>query len=364
MLVAAFLGAGLLAGCGESAGPEVSSKEINLYIWAEYTPPNLIRDFEQKYDLKANVSFYENNADMIEGVESNPGKYDLIIPSDFAVEIMRRKELLEPLGKDFEQEIPNFDNVEQRFRAPNFDPGNIDVGTPGRRGQDKFTIPYAWGTTGLVYNTKKVSKPVTRWEDLFRAEFRKPGAIVTVDDERVPTGATLLTLGKDFNSADPADLAAAERKLETISRSWTLNNEIPEDELVKGSAVIGLMYNGNGELAQQKDPDLRYVLPEEGPNIFIDNMAIPKDAPHADAAKAFMNFMMEPQNAAQITSRYGYSSVNQKAIELLRKTDPKLVQSSVVTPSLSDLNDAKISKDLGNAGNARFVEVWKQVTAQ
>lgn len=355
LLVAAT--APLLGGCGETVGTDVSSKEINLYIWREYTPPKLISDFERKFGVTARVSYYENNQDMIDGVEANPGKYDLIIPSDYAVDILRRKKLLEPIDVD---EMPNFDHIEDRFKRPVFDPGSIDSQTPGRRGEDKFTVPYAWGTTGLVYNKRLVRKPVRRWEDLFRPEFR--GKIVTVDDERVPIGATLLTLGKEFNDADPSDLARARRKLATISSDWILNNDVPEDELVSGRALIGVMYNGNGYLAEQKSPDLQYVFPEEGANIYFDAIAIPKDAPHEDAAKAFMNFVMAPANQARITATYGYSSVNQDSIKALRRTEPKLIDSSAVTPSLDVLDDAVISRDVGDAGNARIVETWRKLS--
>jgi spermidine/putrescine-binding protein len=348
-----------LGACGEDAGPEVSSDQINLYIWREYTPPELISAFEDEFGVTAQVSYYENNQDMIEGVESNPGRYDLVIPSDYAVDIMRRKKLLEPIDVN---DLPNFEHIEDRFKRPVFDPGPNDARRPGRPEKDKLTVPYAWGTTGLVYNKRRVPRPVRRWEDLFRPEFR--GRIVTVDDERVPLGATLLTLGKDFNDASPGDLALAKRKLATISDRWIVNNDIPEDELVSGRALIGLMYNGNGFLAERRSPDLEYVLPEEGPNIYFDNMAIPRDAPHADAAKAFMNFVMEPANQARITERYGYSSVNEGSIKLLRRTQPRVIESSVVTPSLDALSDAVISRDLGDAANARLVEVWRELTGR
>lgn len=294
---------------------------------------------------------------MIDGVEANPGRYDLIIPSDYAVDVLRRRELLESIDVD---ELPNFEDIEERFQRPVFDPGSIDEQTPGRRGEDKFTVPYAWGTTGLVYNKRRVSPPVRRWEDLFRPALR--GRIVTVDDERVPIGATMLTLGEGFNESDPAALDRAKRKLETISRDWIINNEVPEDELVSGRALIGLMYNGNGYLAERRSPDLEYVFPEEGPNIYFDAMAIPKDPPHEDAALAFMNFVMEPENQAKITERYGYSSVNEESVKLLRETRPRLIESAVVTPSLDVLDNAVISRDVGDAGNARIVDLWRELT--
>jgi hypothetical protein len=124
---------------------------------------------------------------------------------------------------------------------------------------------------------------------------------------------------------------------------------------VSGRALIGLMYNGDGYLAERKSRDLEYVLPEEGATIFFDNMAIPKDAPHEDAALAFMNFVMEPGNQALTTERYGYSSVNRDSTEQLRRTRPTLIESAVVTPSLDQLEDAVISRALGDAGNARIV---------
>lgn len=359
-MIAGLLGALALGlgACGGETGPEVSSGEIDLYLWRQYTPPELIAGFEREFDVTANVSFYENNQEMIDGVEANPGAYDLVIPSDYAVEIMIREDLLEPIDVN---QLPNFEHIEERFRRPAFDPGSADEPRPGREENEKYSVPYAWGTTGLVYNKKLVEEPVTSWEDLFRPEFR--GKIVTVDDERVPTGATLLTLGKQFNDSDPAALDEAKRKLETISGDWILNNKIPEDELVEGNALIGLMYNGNGYLAEQKSPDLEYVFPEEGPNIYIDSMAIPKDAPHEDAALAFMNYVMEPENQALISSLYGYSSVNTASIELLREQDPKLIDDPVVTPSLDSLDDAVISRDVGDAGNARIVSVWDELIA-
>jgi spermidine/putrescine-binding protein len=338
-------------------GPEVSSQEINLYIWREYTPPELISAFEREFGVTARVSYYENNQDMIDGVEANPGRYDLIIPSDYAVDVLRRKELLEPIDVD---ELPNFEHIEDRFKRPVFDPGSIDPRTPGRRGEDKFTVPYAWGTTGLVYNKRLVRRPVRSWSDLFRPGFR--GRIVTVDDERVPIGAALITLGEGFNDAGVGDIERAKRKLMTISDGWIVNNEIPEDELVSGRALIGLMYNGNGYLAERKSRDLEWVFPREGANIYFDAMAIPKDAPHEDAAKAFMNFVMEPANQALITERYGYSSVNEESIKQLRRTHPRLIESAVVTPSLDVLDDAVISRDVGDAGNARFVAAWRELT--
>lgn len=359
LVLAGLLGALALAlgACGEEVGPDVSSEEVDLFIWRQYTPPKLISGFEREFDVTANVSYYENNEEMIDGVEANPGAYDLVIPSDYAVEIMIREDLLEPIDVD---ELPNFEHIEERFRHPTFDPGSMGAQTRGPRAE-KYSVPYAWGTTGLVYNEKLVKEPVTSWEDLFRPEFR--GKIVTVDDERVPTGATLLTLGKDFNDSDPADLEEAKRKLETISGDWILNNRIPEDELVEGNALIGLMYNGNGYLAEQKSPDLKYVFPEEGPNIYFDSMAIPKDAPHEDAALAFMNYVMEPENQALITSLYGYSSVNTDSIKLLREQDPRLVDDPIITPSLNTLDDAVISRDVGDAGNARIVSVWNELIA-
>ena len=123
--------------CGEDVGPEVSSNEINLYIWREYTPPELISEFEREFDLTARVSYYENNQDMIDGVEANPGRYDLIIPSDYAVDILRRRELLESIDVE---ELPNFGDIEDRFQQPVFDPGSIDEQTPGRRGAGRYLV--------------------------------------------------------------------------------------------------------------------------------------------------------------------------------------------------------------------------------
>ena len=152
------------AGCGEEVGPEVSSQEINLYLWREYTPPELISAFEDEFGVTANVSYYENNQDMIDGVEANPGRYDLVIPSDYAVDIMRRKELLEPIDV---YELPNFEHIEDRFKRPVFDPGSIDEQTPGVAARTSSRCPTPGARPDSSTTSGCVRRPVRRWADLF-----------------------------------------------------------------------------------------------------------------------------------------------------------------------------------------------------
>ena len=346
------------AACGgssEGSAVSVQSKELNLFTWTQYVPPQVIRGFEQEHPgLEVNVSYYTSNEEMLAGVLAHPATYDLVIPSDYTVEAMIEQDLLEPI--DVEKDLSNFENVERDFRAPFFDPGSSLQSKKGKEPTPKYTVPYQWGTTGIAYDSSKVSDPPKEWADLARPEFR--GKVALIDDAREVIGAGLLVNGyskDDSNEADLQKAAAWVRSLDPLP----INADNPEVPLENGSAIVSIMYNGNAIEAIRKNPAIRYVLPSNG-GIWFDNLAIPNDAPHRDAALAFIDYVLEPKVAAEISRTYDYSTPNAAALDILATTNPALVRLPAFDPPRDALQGLLLTKNVGVAGALRFDSVWKE----
>ncbi len=321
-----------------------TSKELNLYGWSDYVPQQLLDDFTSKFGIKVNYDTYSSNEEMLAKIQAGASGYDLVIPSDYTVEIMVKQNMLEPLDR---AQIPNFANLDPRFINRDYDPGN------------KYSIPYQWGTTGLAYDKTKVPFVPKSWKDLWDPRFK--GKLVVLDDEREVPGMALQMLGYDKNSTDPAQLQQARDALIKLKPNILLfNSDDPETSLVTGETWAGLVWNGNASLGYQQNPNIEYICPTEGCGIWFDNLAIPKGASHPDAAMAFLNFMLEPQENILITQQFGYSSPDVAALDAWKTSDPKAyaayMASSMTNPSADFLARTAPVKDVGDA-----TKLWDQL---
>ena len=327
-----------------AAPPVVTSKELNLYAWSEYVPQELLDAFTKEYKVKVNYDTYASNEELLAKLQAGKTNYDVIIPSDYTVAIMIAQKMLEPVDLDH---TPNFVNVDDPFKSLPFDPGN------------KYSVPYQWGSVGIAVNTAKVSKPITKYADLWDPAFK--GKLVVLDDEREIIGMALLVLGYDKNSTDPAQLEAAKKKLIELKPNIKLfDSDSPKTALLSGEVVAGVVWNGEAALAHQENPKIAYVLPEEGMGLWYDNLAIPKGAPHKDAATAFINFVLRPEMSVLVTQFFPYSSVNKAALELLKTKDPATYKQYMEYPATNPPADAvkkgKIIRDVGDA-----TKLWDKV---
>ncbi|MFN8381605.1 MAG: spermidine/putrescine ABC transporter substrate-binding protein [Anaerolineales bacterium] len=343
------------------ATPPVTSTELNLYAFSEYIPDELIKGFEEESGVKVHYETYATNEELLQGLRDKPGKYDLIIPSDYAVETLIDQNALQPLELST---IPNYDNVDTAFLSPYFDPGGATNGRRPAMRNEKFTLPYLWGTTGILYDKTKVTNPITSWEDLWRPEFA--GHIVVLDDAREILGLSLLTLGYDKNETNVAHIAEARDKLKKLAAGIVaFDAETPEEYFHSGDAWVGVVYSGNAALAERQDPNLVYVLPDEGAGIWFDNMAIPSDAPHSDAAIAFMNYVLKPKNGAVIISGFPYSTPNTSALEYLKANNTAVydayVGSLASNPPQDALLGAKLIKKVSDSTAKLYEEYWAAV---
>lgn len=330
----------LLASCGGQA----KSDEVNLYAWSEYVPQAILDGFTEETGIKVNYDAYSSNEELLAKLQAGASGYDVIIPSDYIVSIMIAQGMLEELDLTA---IPNFENIGDAYKDLVFDPGN------------KYTIPYQYGTSCLVVDTSKVTRPITKWADLWDPEFA--GKVVLLDDEREVLGMVLRVLGYDNNSTDPDQLEEARVKLLELMPSVRLfDSDSPKTALLAGDVWLGQTWNGEAAIAHGENPDIAYVFPEEGCNMWYDNLAIPAGAPHADAALELINYILRPELGVLITYEFPYSNPNLAALELLATEDPEVYEAymsfSATNPSVEDMEKLYTIVDVGEA-----TELWDRV---
>lgn len=339
----------LLSACGSPAPG--GSKELNLYGWSEYVPQALLEKFSNETGIKVNYDTYSSNEELMAKLQTGGSGYDLIIPSDYTISILSKLNLLSPI--DLTQ-IPNFKNIAPEFKNLEFDPEN------------RYSIPYQWGTACMVINTSRVTRPITKWADLWNPEFKN--TLVMPDDSREVIGMVLMMLGYDRNSTDPAELEQAKEKLlELKPNIRVFDSDSPKTALAAGEVALGMTWNGEASLAHQENPQIAYIFPEEGCGIWYDNLAIPVNAPHKAEAQQFINFLLQPENSVLITKEFPYSSPNNAALELLKTEDPEFYDSymgfSGTNPTRDELARTHIVKDVGDA-TALWDRIWTEVKGE
>ncbi|MEW5868831.1 MAG: spermidine/putrescine ABC transporter substrate-binding protein [Chloroflexota bacterium] len=336
----------LVTACG--GGSQKASTELNLYAWSEYIPQALLDNFTAETGIKINYDAYSSNEELMAKLQAGASGYDVIIPSDYTVSILVKQGLLEKL--DLKQ-IPNFVNIGDDFKNRDFDPGN------------QYSIPYQWGTACLAIDTAKVTRPVTKWADLWSPDFAQ--RVVLLDDEREVLGMVLMMLGYDRNTVDEAQLEEAKVKLAELMPNVRLfDSDSPKTALLAGEVWLGMVWNGEAAIAHNENPDIAYVFPEEGCSIWFDNLAIPKGAPHMDATYKFLNFVLKPESSILITEEFPYSNPNTAALELLKKDDPEAYDTymgySATNPSKEELARTHPVKDVGEA-TTLWDRIWTEV---
>jgi len=343
MLLGVIIGAWLLVACSGQ-----KSTEVNLYAWSEYVPQALLDGFTEKTGIKVNYDTYSSNEELLAKLQAGASGYDVIIPSDYVVSIMVKQGFLEPI--DFSK-VPNFSNLGNEFKNLEYDPGN------------KYTVPYQWGTSCLVVDTTKVTRQITKWADLWSPEFK--GKVVLLDDEREVLGMVLSVLGFDKNSTDEAQLEQAKAKFsELLPNVRLFDSDSPKTALLAGDVWLGQTWNGEAAIAHGENSNIAYVFPEEGCTIWVDNLAIPKGAPHADSAHILIDYILSPGASVLITEEFPYSNPNTAALEQLKTVNPDLYESymsfSATNPTPEDLKRLKPIKDVGEA-TALWDRVWTEV---
>lgn len=358
LLSAVLLGASLLAGCASGKGSEIDlpkptvdsrvdksklDKELYVFNWTGYLPDSVLKEFKRLYGVKVIYDTYSSNEELHAKLKAGGAGYDVVFPSDYMTTVLVRDGLLEKLDH---ANIPNLSHIGPQFRGLPFDARN------------EHTVPYMWGTTGIVINTEKVDpSTVKSWGDLWRPEFK--GQLVVTDDARETTGAALRALGFPLNSKDPAQLEQAKQKLLTLKPNIkAFNSDSPKDLLLGGEVQAGIVWSGEAAQLLRESDKFRYILPVEGATIWMDNMAIPKGSKRKYTAEVFINFLLDPAVSARLSVAYPYGNPNVEAVKLLPeefRTNP------AINPPEDTLKRADWLEDLGDEMNQLYDRIWTEL---
>jgi spermidine/putrescine transport system substrate-binding protein len=325
--------AGTITGLGiAKKNADKSRKTLRIYVWTDYIDKQVIKDFETQTGVKIIEENFPSNEVMISKLKAGGTNYDLIIPSDYMIGSMKQDRLLMKLPKD---KIPNLQYLAPRFQAVSYDP---DL---------EYTVPYMWGTTGFAYNSNKITNPPKSWKEFFDPSFAQAAKqrLSLLDDPREVIAAALKSNSHSLNSTRPDELNQAKEKVLAlkpfISRFDTMSYK---DLLASGDLWVAQAYSGDVVKMQLQNPELRYVIPEDGATLWIDNLAIPAGAPHPELAAEFINFIMTPEVNKQIALSIRYATTNAKARELLPRSE---LENASIYPSSEVEARLELFKDLG-----------------
>jgi len=336
-----------LVGLGACAGKQ-APHELHLFIWANYIDPEVYRLFEQEFGVKVIEENVDSNETLILKLQAGVTGYDIITPSDYAVAALIRQGLLAELELS---KIPNFQNISQRFRGLYYDP------------QNRYSIPYLWGTTGIGYNAQKLESPPTSWADLFEPSRleRYKHRVSMLDDPREALGAALKYLGYSVNSTDPQQIEAAKNLL--LAQKPYLaryDSETYDDFLLSGDLVMAHGWSGEFAKARLENPAIRYVIPQEGGVIWTDNLAIPTSSQKIELAHTFIDFLLRPQINARIVNFLRYPSANDAAKPYIL---PEILHDPSIYPPDEIRERLEWIRDVGAAVQL-YERAWEEIKSR
>lgn len=334
-----------LTACG-SASSSGSNGEVVVYNWGEYIDPDAISMFEEETGIKVIYDEFETNEIMFPKIEAGASKYDVVCPSDYMIKKMIENDLLAEINYD---NVPNAKaNIGQQYwdMSKEFDPGN------------KYSVPYCWGTVGILYNKTMVDGPVDSWSILWDEKYADN--ILMQDSVRDAFMVALKLNGYSMNSVNPEELNAAKESLiaqKPLVQAYVIDQV--RDKMIGNEAAIGVIYSGEAIFTQRENPDLEYVIPKEGTNVWIDSWVITKNAPNKENAEKFIDFMCRPDIALKNFEYITYSTPNDAARELIEDEDIR--NSKIAFPTLSDYSNLETFTYLGEDADALYNELWKEV---
>lgn len=312
------------------------AKVVTIYNWGDYIDPDLLKKFEKEYGYKVIYETFDSNEAMITKIEQGGTAYDIAIPSEYMIQKMMKQDLLLKLDH---QKIKDLDNIDERFLNIDFDEGN------------QYSVPYFWGTLGIIYNDKFIDeKDMKHWDDLWAPELKNN--VMLIDGAREVIGLTLNSDGHSLNSKNDNELADVSKKLTGLTNNV---KAIVADEIkmymINEESAAAVTFSGEASEMLDNNEHLHYVIPEEGSNLWFDNIVIPKTAKNIDGAYDFINFMLVPENAAANAEYIGYSTPNKKAKTLLPK---EITEDEQFYPSEETMANLEVYEDLG----AKYLEVY------
>ena len=323
----------------------VNDDKLIVYNWGEYIDPEVLTMFEEETGINVVYEEFETNEILYPKVSSGAIAYDVVCPSDYMIQRMIENDLLSEIN--FEN-IPNIKNIGSQYleQSKQFDPEN------------KYSVPYCWGTVGILYNKTMVDEPVDSWSILWNPKYKD--SILMQDSVRDAFGATLKYLGYSLNSTDLDELTEAKNFLieqKPLVQAYVIDQV--RDKMIGNEAALGVIYSGEAIYTQKENPNLEYVIPKEGSNIWIDSWVIPKNAEHKENAEKFINFLCRPDIALMNFEYITYSTPNEAARELIE--DESIRNSEIAFPDLSQYDNLETFQYLGTEADQVYGDLWNKV---
>lgn len=325
-----------------------SGEKVIVYNWGEYLDPKTIELFEEETGISVTYEEYETNEIMYPKIVSQAIAYDVVCPSDYMIQRMIENDLLAEINWD---NIPNVKNMDPTYmeQSKSFDPEN------------KYSVPYCVGTVGILYNKSMVKEPVDSWDILWDPKYKD--SILMQDSVRDAFAVALKRLGHSINSTEVDQLAAAAEDLmeqKPLVQAYVVDQV--RDKMIGNEAALGVIYSGEAGYTKRENPDLEYVIPKEGSNVWIDSWVVPKNAQNKENAEKFINFMCRPEIALMNFEYLTYSTPNLKAREMIE--DEEIRNSKILFPEPEDLTNCETFQFLGDDVDSYYNELWNKVKSK
>lgn len=312
----------------EADSTQGTTDKLVIYNWGDYIDPELLKEFTAETGLQVDYQTFDSNESMYTKIKQGGTTYDLTIPSEYMISKMTEEDMLIKLDKS---KIQGLEGIDPQFMGLSFDENN------------DYSIPYFWGTLGIVYNETMVDQPPHEWEDLWSEEYRD--SIMLIDGVREVMGFGLQSMGKSLNSKDLNQVEAAAQHLYNLTPNV---KAIVADEIkgymIQDAAAIAVSFSGEASEMLDGNENLRYVVPSKGSNLWFDNMVIPKTAKNIDGAYAFISFMLRPENAYRNAEYVGYSTPIPAAKAML---DKEVQEDEAFYPTEETMKHMEVYDNLG-----------------
>lgn len=339
--------AALLSGCGSA--DKYPNGKVYVYNWGEYIDPETLDMFEKETGIQVIYDEFDTNETMYPKIEAGASNYDVVCPSDYMIQKMIDNDLLQELNWD---NIPNAKaNIGAQYyeQSEAFDPGN------------RYAVPYCWGTVGILYNKTMVDEPVTSWSILWDEKYAD--SILMQDSVRDLFMVGLKSLGYSMNSTDEKELNEAKDLLiqqKPLVQAYVIDQV--RDKMIGNEAALGVIYSGEAIFTQRENPDLEYVIPKEGTNVWIDGWVIPKNAANVENAEKFIDFMCRGDIALLNFDYITYSTPNTAAQALIEDDDIR--NSKIAFPDLSQYDGLETFSYLGDDADTLYNDLWKEIKSK
>lgn len=319
---------------------------LRLFNWSTYVAENTIPDFEDACGVQVEYFEYGSNEEMLAVIRSNSAQYDITVPSGNTVGIMIEEGLAQPLKKEL---IPNMVNIAETFADPPYDPGN------------DYSVPYQWGTIAIGYDQNIVDEEITTWEQVWNYD----GPVAWLNDPRAMMGLALMLIGHDPNSTDPDEIDEARQFLEDRSDNVdVIADDNGQDLLNRGDVDITIEYSGDifQLIYECECDDFVYVIPEEGANVWTDNMVVPYNAPNPDLAMVFIDYILDPQVGADLSNFTAYGTPNQASLDA-GLIDEELLSNPGIYPSEDVMGKLFFANKIPAEAEETYLEAWSKLIA-